>query len=177
MTVISSPYALLQDLFAVFVMIAVVYGLYLRLVVNPERYQGSHKNQGVIVLLFIFTIMLSLLVMNGVRINLGKDPLAAWRPISAVVGQLFAGLPAGSQVVIGEFAYWVHLGVVLLFLTELPGGKHFHVVTAIPAVFLRNLKARGQLPPAPELNGEVGVSQVEQFRWRQMLDLLKFYAF
>ncbi len=164
------PYALLQDLFAVLVMIAVGYGLYLRLVANPERYQGSHKNQGVMVLLFIFTIMLSLLVMNGIRINLGEDPLAAWRPVSAAVGQLFAGLPERTQVVIEEFAYWVHLGVVLLFLTELPGGKHFHVVTSIPAVFLRNLAAPGHLPPAPEVGGNIGVSQVEQFRWRQMLD-------
>ena len=164
------PYALLQDLFAVLVMMAVGYGLYLRLAANPERYQGSHKNQGVMVLLFIFTIMLSLLVMNGIRINLGEDPLAAWRPISTVVGQLFAGLPERTQVVIEELAYWVHLGVVLLFLTELPGGKHFHVVTSIPAVFLRNLAAPGHLPPAPEVGGDIGVSQVEQFRWRQMLD-------
>ena len=83
---------------------------------------------------------------------------------------LFAGLGEGTQVVIEELSYWVHLGVVLLFLTELPGGKHFHVVTSIPAVFLRNLDSPGRLPPAPEVGGEVGVSAVEQFRWRQMLD-------
>jgi len=164
------PYALLQDLFAVLVMIAVGYGLYLRLVANPERYQGSHRNQGVMVLLFIFAIMLSLLVINGIRINLGEDPLAAWRPISAAIGQLFAGLEEGTQIAIEEFAYWVHLGVVLLFLTELPGGKHFHVVTSIPAVFLRNLESPGHLPPAPEVDGDVGVSTVEQFTWRQMFD-------
>ncbi len=68
------PLALLQDLFAVFVMVAVVYGLYVRLVVNPDRYKGSHKSEGVMVLLFIFTIMLSLLVINGIRINLGVGP-------------------------------------------------------------------------------------------------------
>ena len=50
------PLALLQDLFAVFVVIAVGYGLVMRLAVNPERYKGSHKSQGVMVLLFIFTI-------------------------------------------------------------------------------------------------------------------------
>ncbi len=164
------PFALLQDLFAVFVMIAVTYGLYLRLVVNPERYVGSHRRQGVKVLLFIFTIMLSLLVINGARINLGVEPLAAWRPISAAVGGLFAGLGAGAQVVIEESAYWVHLLVVLVFLVELPGGKHFHVVTSIPAVFLRNLEPAGRLPAAPEFNGDVGVGQVDRFRRRQMLD-------
>jgi len=164
------PFVLLQDIFAVLVMMAVGYGLYMRLVVNPERYKGSHKNQGVMVLLFIFAIMLSLLVMNGIRINLGEDPVQSWRPISMAVGLLFAGLAAGSQIVIEEISYWIHLGVVLLFLTELPGGKHFHVVTSIPAVLLRNLDVPGRLPPALEFEHQVGVSRAEQFRWRQMLD-------
>jgi Fe-S oxidoreductase len=164
------PLALVQDLFALFVTVAVVYALYVRLVVNPERYKGSHKGQGVMVLAFILTIMLSLLAMNGIRINLEEDPLHAWRPVSLAVGLLFAGLPRGTQRIVGEFAYWVHLSVVLVFLTELPRGKHFHVVTSIPAVLLRNLEPRGRLAPAPEFNGEVGVSRVEHFRWRQMLD-------
>ncbi len=164
------PLALLQDLFAVLVMVAVGYGLTMRLGVNPERYKGSHKNQGVMVLMFIFTIMLSLLVMNGIRINQGEDPIYIWRPISMIVGKIFAGLGEGTQIVVEEISYWIHLGVVLLFLTELPGGKHFHVVTSIPAVFLRNLDPPGRLPPAPEFEGEIGVSAVERFRWRQMLD-------
>jgi Fe-S oxidoreductase len=164
------PLAFLQDIFAVLVAIAVLFGLYLRVVVDPERYKGSHKSQGVMVLLFIFTIMLSLLVMNGIRINLGVDEIPEWRPISAVIGQIFAGLPEGTQEVIEEIAYWIHLGVVFVFLTELPGGKHFHVVTSLPAVFLRNLEPPGKLSPAPEFNGDVGISIAERFKWRQMLD-------
>ncbi|MFN2274267.1 MAG: heterodisulfide reductase-related iron-sulfur binding cluster, partial [Anaerolineales bacterium] len=164
------PLVLIQDLFAVFVSIAVFIGLYTRLVVNPERYRGSHKSQGVIVLFFILTIMLSLLVMNGIRINLGEDVASAWRPISMLVGSLFAGLPASTQFAIGEAAYWIHLGVVLVFLTELPGGKHFHVVTSLPAVYLRDLDPPGRLPPAPEFGTDVGVRTIEQFTWRQMLD-------
>jgi Fe-S oxidoreductase len=164
------PLALVQDLFALFVTIAVAYGLYLRLAIDPERYKGSHKSQGVMVLAFILTIMLSLLVLNGSRINLGEDPIQAWRPISTLVGKIYSGLSEGAQIVIGEIAYWVHLGVVLLFLTELPQGKHFHIITSLPAVFLRNLDPRGRLPASPEFNGQMGVSKVEQFRWRQMLD-------
>ena len=164
------PLALLQDFFALFVIVAVMYALYVRVSVDPERYKGSHKSQGVIVLLFIFTIMLSLLVINGVRINQGVDPIPQWRPISRVVGSIFAGLAEGPQRTIEEIAYWIHLGVVFFFLTELPGGKHFHVVTSVPAVLLRNLEPRGWLPAAPEFNGDVGVSVVERFRWRQMLD-------
>jgi Fe-S oxidoreductase len=164
------PLALLQDLFAVLVMIAVIYALVVRLIVNPKRYLGSHKSQGVMVLMFIFTIMLSLLVMNGIRINLGQDPLHIWRPISTAVGKIFSGAAAGTQEVIIEIAYWTHLCVVLIFLTELPEGKHFHVVTSVPAVLLRDLEPHGRLPAATDFNGQVGVSTIEQFRWRQMFD-------
>ncbi len=164
------PLALAQDSFALFVIVAVSYALYLRIFVNPERYKGSHKSQGVMVLAFVFTIMLSLLVMNGIKINLRQDALADWRPVSMIVGKLFAKLNQGTQQVVGEIAYWIHLGVVLVFLTELPEGKHFHIVTSIPAVFLRDLDPPGRLPPAPEFSGKMGVSAVEQFRWRQMLD-------
>lgn len=164
------PLALVQDVLALFVAIAVSYGLYMRLMVDPERYKGSHKSQGVMVLSFILTIMLSLLVMNGGRINLGEDPIHAWRPISTLVGKIYSELGNGAQTIIIEVAYWIHLGVVLLFLTELPEGKHFHIVTSLPAVFLRDLDHRGRLPASPAVNGQVGVSKMGQFRWRQMLD-------
>jgi Fe-S oxidoreductase len=168
------PIALLQDIFAALVIIAVIYALYLRLVADPERYQGSHKAQGVMVLGYILTIMVSLLVMNGIRINLGEAPLSAWQPVSSAVGALFAGLNEQAQWVIGEAAYWIHLSVVFLFLTELPQGKHFHIITSLPAVLLRNLQPRGELAPAPDHkeDGEnkPGVGSVMQFRWRQMLD-------
>jgi len=164
------PLVLLQELFAVLVALAVIYALYTRLVVNPERYQGSHRGQGVMVLLFIFTIMTSLVVMNGARLNLGVDLPRAWMPVSRQVGALLRGQPDGVQFMIGEASYWIHLGVVFVFLTELPRGKHFHVVTALPAVLLRNLDPPGRLPAAPEFDDEIGVSVVERFSWRQMLD-------
>jgi Fe-S oxidoreductase len=165
------PLALLQDLFAAFVAVAVLYALYVRLFVNPKRYEGSHKSEGVLVLGFILTIMLSLLTMNGARINLGEDQLANWRPISAAVGGLFATLSAGRQFAIKEISYWIHLSVVLVFLNELPMGKHFHVVTSAPAVLLRNLEPRGRLPAIQQTNGDAGVKVAEDLRWRQMLDL------
>jgi Fe-S oxidoreductase len=164
------PLALAQDLFAVFVTVAVLYALYVRIFVNPERYKGSHKSQGVMVLSFILIIMLSLLVMNGIRGNLDIETLQSWRPISKAFGSLFANMSEGTQTIVEEISYWIHLGIVLLFLTELPTGKHFHVITSVPAVFLRNLEAPGILSPAPEFNGDVGVGVAEQFTWRQMLD-------
>jgi Fe-S oxidoreductase len=164
------PLALLQDVFAVLVCGAVGYALWVRLGVNPERYRGSHTRQGVLVLVYILVIMLSLLVMNGLRGNLGEDPAAGWRVAARGVGWLFASLPETTQAGIAEVSYWIHLGVVLVFLTELPTGKHFHVVTSLPAVLLRNLEPAGRLPPALQVGERVGASTITDFRWRTLLD-------
>jgi Fe-S oxidoreductase len=108
--------------------------------------------------------------MNGLRINLNEDLLARYRPISTLIGGLFAALPEANQFILAELAYWIHLGVVLLFLTELPQGKHFHIVTSIPNVLLRNLEPRGRLPVTKTADGAAGVGKMEDFRWRTMLD-------
>jgi Fe-S oxidoreductase len=166
------PLLLLQDLMATAVAIAVFYGLYLRVMAKPERYRASHQAEGALVLGFILTIMVSLLLMNGIRRNLGDAPTEAafWQPVSTLLGQLFVGLGQGTQHFINEIFYWIHLGVVLVFLPMLPGGKHFHVITSIFSVLLCNLEARGKLPPAQQFEGVAGVKNIEQFTWRQMLD-------
>jgi Fe-S oxidoreductase len=164
------PIMLLKDVVALIVIAAVIFDLYVRIVVDPERYKGSHKSEGIRVLVYILAIMVSLLVMIGTSINLGTDTLGAWQPISSAIGFLFGWMANSTQEVVREIAYWVHLSAVLLLLLELPGGKHFHVVTAVPAVFLRNLEPRGRLSMGGNGIGELGVSKAEQFSWRQMLD-------
>jgi Fe-S oxidoreductase len=166
------PVLLLQDLVALAVIIGVLYGLYLRVIVKPERYRGSHQAEGTLVLCFILIIMLSLLFMNGIEQNLGESAAepSFWQPVSTLLGWPFSSLDAATQLVLYEVFYWIHLGVVLVFLMMLPGGKHFHVVTSAFSVLLGNLEPRGKLPPAPHFDGVAGVEHIEQFTWRQMLD-------
>ncbi len=142
------PILLLQDLIAAAVAISVLYGLYYRLLVKPRRYEGSHLGEGVLVLFFILIIMMTLLCVNGLRLNAGEVHAApAWQPVSRLAGTLFAGLSQHGQELMREACWWLHLGTVLVFLTLLPGGKHFHIITSIINVLLRNLEPRGRLCP------------------------------
>ncbi|MGD8454361.1 MAG: (Fe-S)-binding protein [Phycisphaerae bacterium] len=162
------PLLFLQDLIVVAVIAGVLFGLYYRMIVRPERYQGSHQFEGNLVLFFILTIMVTLLCHSGIRQNLGEAHVAAgWQPISTAVGYIFRGLAPEAQNVMAAVCWWIHLGVVLVFLTLLPLGKHFHVVTSIFSVLLRNRAPVGRLAPAA---GPEGVERIEQFTWRQMLD-------
>ena len=68
---------------------------------------------------------------------------------------------------------------LLFFLCYLPVSKHFHVITAIPNVFLLNLTKPGAVKPARyDVNSlddveHLGVGKLEDFTWKHVLD---FYS-
>ena len=50
-------------------------------------------------------------------------------------------------MVLAHAGFWTHSTLVLIFLNLLPHSKHFHIITAIPNVFLGDLTPRGRLRP------------------------------
>ncbi len=116
----------------------------------------------------------------------------AWSAWPAPAGSFFASLFHSHSnrvlVVLAQVGFWTHSTLVLLFLNLLPRSKHFHVVTAIPNVFLRSLKPAGRLEPMAE-NSEklmekvggaaetpdplampIGAARIEHFTWKSILD-------
>ncbi|MGO9837171.1 MAG: (Fe-S)-binding protein [Polyangiaceae bacterium] len=116
----------------------------------------------------------------------------SWSMWPAPAGSLFAVLLQGVSptklVWFVHTSFWLHEGLIFLFLNLLPHSKHFHVITAVPNVFLRSLKPAGRLPPMAE-NAEklmekvgaageapdpmslpVGVARIEHFSWKSILD-------
>ncbi len=107
-------------------------------------------------------------------------------------GSLFAlglmPLSTSALVVLAHAGYWSHATLVLVFLNILPYSKHFHIITAIPNVFLGDLTPRGRLRPIAanteglmekvekaseheDMNGaRLGYSRIEHFTWKDILD-------
>jgi Fe-S oxidoreductase len=115
----------------------------------------------------------------------------AWAPFPSPAGSLFAvilqGVPRETLLVLAKAGFWTHATLVLVFANILPYSKHFHVITSFPNVFFQNLEPKGRLPllaPSAEAIGEkvmkmaeepataepVGVSKVEEFTWKAILD-------
>ena len=70
--------------------------------------------------------------------------------------------------------YFIHLGLILVFLNYLPYGKHFHIITAIPNVFFRKTEPYGALKPLNLEDEKVtiyGTEKINQLNWKQTLDL------
>ena len=109
-------------------------------------------------------------------------------PAGSFVAGILHDLPPGVLLVISKTGFWLHAGLPLVFLNLLPYSKHFHVITAIPNVFLKNMEHPGRLRPMAE-NAEklmevvgaaaespdpaslpVGVGRIEHFSWKAILD-------
>src|SRR5207247_683621 len=69
-------------------------------------------------------------------------------------------------------ARWAHNLYVLVMLNFLPLAKHFHVITSLPNVFFRKLEPLGALSKQDLENATTfGTSHVDQFTWKQVLDM------
>lgn len=172
--VLNGPLALLEDVFGVLVLAGVLMALINRLVLQPRQFDQSNSTDALIVLGLIATIMVGMLGQNAFHSAQGGDPFAAWRPVTGPLAALIRQA-GGSELAPGltRSFYWVHILGVLGFLVYLPGSKHLHIFTAVPNIFLRNLKPIGALAPIPNLEqaSHFGNSRAEHFSWKHLLDL------
>ena len=164
-------YAFLKDTFSVVVLVALLYAAWRRLVVKPRRLHLS--SEAVLILAWIGSLMLSDLLFDAALLKLNPgDHARGW----AWAGTLLTGVYGGADALTVEswmkFMFWAHCILVLAFLNFLPFGKHFHVLTALPAVFLRRLTPSAALEKM-EFEGKetFGVGKLEDFSWRRFLDM------
>jgi Fe-S oxidoreductase len=164
-------YSALKDLFAVIVLLAVLYGLWRRLVTRPKR---LHLNlEGVLILIWIAALMLTDLLGDAALFRLEPDhPEARAAFVSKTLSGLFTDQDVSTVTAWWQWMYWLHVILVLAFLNFLPFGKHFHVLTALPATYVRRLTPSGAANRM-EFEGKesFGVGAVEEFSWRRILDM------
>jgi len=136
---IGGLYAALKDLVEVAVTVAVVYAFWRRFVLKPRRLEANRE--AIVVLSLILTIMVTDFLFDGFRFALysGSDAGIAHERSFAFIGSAIAATLSGlspQALELGLHAtYWIQMLTVFSFLVLLPWGEHFHIVTALPAVF------------------------------------------
>ncbi len=73
----------------------------------------------------------------------------------------------------GRASFWLHLVILLVFLNFLPFGKHFHIITALPNVYLRSLPPASAALRKLDLESEgasFGTRSVADLSWKEALD-------
>jgi len=185
----TGPYMVARDAMECVVIVCALALMLRWLVTHPTRLMGfepaesrlrGHSHwEAILILCFIATIGLTGMIYDGGRfVFLAGDPAIEAERSWPVVSKLVAGLlaPYGEAFArsASNTAWWIHNLVVLTFLNLLPLSKHFHVITALPNVFLTKLEPRGALSKMDleDENLEVyGKSQLKHFDWKQVLDM------
>ncbi len=122
-------------------------------------------------LLMLVLVVATGLMLEGARINATRPPFEEWAYLGRSLGRLEGALGAG-----GAFHRWLwltHMLLVYALLFAFPFSKLRHFVIAPANLFFRNLGPRGRLQPITnfEQAESFGVGRIEQYSWKQLLDM------
>jgi Fe-S oxidoreductase len=170
-------YAASQDAFAVFVLGAVAFAFYRRLVLHPKRLEGDHIEHldAYIILSLIGGLMVTLLLSTALFSVLQPDAVGPEKFVSRALALPFADIAPGAALYAQRMAWWTHVLLVLIFLNYLPYSKHLHVVTSLINVYFSNTSWRGERAVMRPMDLEAetdtfGAADVQQLTWKNLLD-------
>ena len=145
---------MLQREWAAGLMHAVIFlgfmSLLLRKLQRPARLEPNRE--ALLVLSLILAIMLTDFAFDGFRFALFADKVPGigherdFAFAGSVVAAAFAGLSPETLAAGYALSYWTQMVVVFSFLVLLPAGEHFHIVTALPALFFRRGRPANRVP-------------------------------
>ncbi len=165
-------FAIILDAFVIFVFVALILFAIRRGIVRPKQLSSTLHGpwDGFIILGLILLVILTLVFVEGFEYAASVGQ--AWTPIGATIGPWFSGLGTEANTAWYRFFWWLHIGVVMGFLIYLPRSKHLHLLATPFNVFFRSYQPRGALPIIENIEEreDYGVSRVEQFTWKQLLD-------
>jgi Fe-S oxidoreductase len=168
----NRTFAIVLDAFIVFVMIALILFAIRRAVFRPAQLKSFLHGpwDGYIILGLIFLVIATLALVESFEYVASNG--AAWTPIGAFFYPLTRTVSTDTSVGVYRTFWWLHMLTVLGFLIYLPRSKHLHLLATPFNVFFRNYNPKGALPLLENLEEreDYGVSKVEQFTWKQLLD-------
>jgi Fe-S oxidoreductase len=190
--ILGYGYIMLKDVAEGIVLCMILFALYRRIIIKPKRMHNSAE--AYFVLIAIGLLMVTDLVYDGARYNLiqvfenrgnwffynnpdwGNEFI--WTPVAVIFGKGFTGLGQSVNTIILHVSFWLHIICLMVLLNFLPIGKHFHVITALPNVFLKTLKFPHEKTKLLDLENEaawedesLGLNHIHQLNWKQGLDL------
>ncbi len=184
-------YGAVKDIIATVVLIAAAAAIIRRLFFKEKRYEvpegfgKDHSWEAVFVLLMISGLMLSdaffesSLAAARLQHGVHTEPRVPFT-LKWLFTILLGSADRDSLQAIHLAGYYAHEIIFFSFLCFLPLGKHFHVITSLPNVFLMKLR-KGTIKPVKwgadesevEKMDAIGVKTLLDFTWKHILD---FYS-
>ena len=159
----------LFDVVSLIVLVSVTIAAVRRAVAPP--FPEARTAEAFAILAMIALLMLANFGLHGAEIALGTEPAAAYLPVSGFVASVILTPFSALLMPVAVFCWWLHAGLLIIFLNYLPRSKHMHILTAIPNCYLRSLEkpvvlSREEFSPG----NRFGTGEVSEFSWKDLFD-------
>ena len=167
----AKVFPMILDIAALMVMAGIIWALIRRYILKPERLEMT--GEAGIILGIIFCLMIFHFLMEGFEMNADPAEAGSFAFVGAAFAGLFSGLGKSAQEALFIASWWIHCLLVLGFMVLIPYSKHLHLILAPFNIYFRSLEPRGALRPITDMEEAetFGVSNIEEFTWKQLLDL------
>lgn len=173
-----------QELVTLMILVSVIGAFYRRYIEKLVRLKRGLKAG--LVLIFIGSLMVSVLVGNGMGLIWHGETTWVWtEPVASAIAAIFSFLPQATAITVFYIMWWIHLLVLLTFLVYVPQSKHAHLIAGPANVYLNPLTPPGKLKPIDfsafeeddeaegeeEVEASFGVGKITDFTDLQLVDL------
>ena len=183
--VVGNVYRLLADLSSVAVLVGIIFFVFRRFVFRPANLSTRQTTllspkarfgiwrDSAIVATFIIIHVGSRFAGESLAIAAtgSSDP---WQPFASAVSGLWAGMSQQALVVGEHVAFWLAIGLIMLFIPYFPYTKHVHLFFA-PLNFLlkperRSIGELGYINLDDTSIEQFGAAKLNELGWEQLMD-------
>jgi Fe-S oxidoreductase len=183
--VVGDLYRLLSDVFSVAVLVGMIFFIVRRFIFRPANLSTRQttllspkarfgiKRDSAIVAGFILLHVGSRFVGESLAVaEAGKAD--AWQPFASAVALLWAGMTPHALVVGQHIAFWLALGLIMLFIPYFPYSKHVHLFfTPLNFLLKPERRSMGELSYINLDDTSIqqfGATKLNDLGWEQLMD-------
>ncbi len=167
----ETAYSSILDIAGLFVCAAIVWAAIRRYIIRPERLEASFEAG--IILLLVITLMVLHFCIEGFGYA-AYNISASYPPIGAAFASFLISTDISESTLVAVYKglWWLHYAIILGFLVYIPRSKHLHILASPFNVLFKSLAPKGALNLIdPEKAETIGASKIQDFTWKQLLDL------
>jgi Fe-S oxidoreductase/nitrate reductase gamma subunit len=176
-TLPSIPSRLLSlalDLIGLAAILSLLLAMYRRYLTRPSRLDNQRED--FLALILLLFIVLTGFTLEGLRLSVIGPDTQAWAPLGKVVASLFdlTGLSIHDKSLMAAILFRIHFFLVLGTIAYIPYSKLFHLISSPMNMIFQSLEPKGALNTLDLEDEKVesfGVAKIEEFTWKQLLDL------
>jgi Fe-S oxidoreductase/nitrate reductase gamma subunit len=170
----GSYFSCALDIIGICALIGCLLAIVRRYVLKPDRLDNTPDDA--LALILVSALFFLGFVIEGFRIGITNPPNAIWTPVGLLAAKLLSAIGLmgeGSAPFLHHLTWRVHFFLLLGLVAYLPYSKLFHLVSSTLNIFLRSTGPKGELTPITDFETAetFGVTTINEFTWKQLLDL------